>query len=160
MAIPARNQLIDHDGLDERCVIEHFNGKTVDDAYCMFAENASFYCEDITYMSLVALDYYLPAAFAYLRSDDADGDWECASGVMTALSGMCARPDLSPSVVVIIRGITNYIANNLKKFDADDDWVPIRIAEVRKHIPESDAPIASGPATIESPRSGARPQSK
>ena len=42
-------------------------------------------------------------------------------------------------VVNAIRNITNYVAANLTKFDADDDWVPTRINAVRKHIPESDA---------------------
>ncbi len=93
-------------------------------------------------MSVVALDYYLPAALAYLQSADADDDWDCASGVMTSLSSVCSRPDLTASAVGLIREITNYIANNLAKFDADDDWVPTRINAIRKNIPESDAPSA------------------
>ena len=66
MTIPSKEQLVDHDGLDERYVIKHFNGKSVDDAYRMFADKPSLYCEDIAYMSLAALEYYLPAALAYL----------------------------------------------------------------------------------------------
>jgi len=140
MPVPPKDQLIDHDGLDERYVIKHWNGKSLDDAYKMFAEGSSLYCEDITYMSVVALQYYLPAALAYLQSADANDDWECASGVMASLSCVCSRPDLTPAVVCLIRDITNYVAENLAKFDADDDWVPTRISVVRKHIPESGAP--------------------
>ena len=93
-------------------------------------------------MSGVALEFYLPAALSYLQSTDSNGDWECASGVMTSLSCVCDRPDLTPSVVVLIRNITNYVADNLAKFEADDDWVPTRIHAVRKHIPKTDAPNA------------------
>ena len=142
MPVPSKDQLIDHDGLDERYVVKHWNGKTVDDAYQMFADGGSLYCEDITYMSVAALHYYLPAAFAYLQSSDSNEDWECASGVMTSLSCVCSRPDLTSPVVNLIRDITNYVADNLAKFDADDDWVPTRINAVRKHIPESDTPSA------------------
>ena len=142
MTVPSKDQLIDHDGLDERYVIKHWNGKTVDDAYKMLADKPSLYCEDITYMSVVALAFYLPAALSYLQSTDSDGDWDCASGVMTSLSCVCSRPDLTPPVVGLIRNITNYVAANLTKFDADDDWVPTRINAVRKHIPESDASSA------------------
>ena len=143
MTVPTKEQLVDqHNGLDEQYVIKHFNGKTVDDAYQMFAEGASVYCEDIAYMSVLALDYYLPAAFSYLRSAESDGDWECASGVMTSLSCVCSRKDLIPPVRQCIREITEYVAANLKKFDADDDWVPTRIEVVRKHLPDADAKSA------------------
>lgn len=136
--IPSKDQLVDHDGLDERNVVKHFGGKSVGEAYRMFAESAGLYCEDITYMSVAGLDFYLPAACAYLQSDEAEGDWECASGVMTSLSCVCSRPDLTPAVVKIIREITDYVANHLAKFDADDDWVPTRIATVRTHIPAAE----------------------
>ncbi|TWT81704.1 hypothetical protein CA13_31570 [Planctomycetes bacterium CA13] len=142
MTVPPKDQLTDYDGLDEQYVVKHWSGKSLDDAYKMFADGGSLYCEDITYMSLVALDYYLPAALSYLRSTDSDDDWEIASGVMTSLSCICSRPDLTPTVVYLIRDITNYVAENLAKFDADDDWVPTRINAVRKHIPESGAPSA------------------
>lgn len=139
MNVPGKDQLVDHDGLDERFVIKHFHGKTVDDAHRMFAEGSSLYCEDITYMSIAALEYYLPAALSYLQSSDANGDGECASGVMTSLSCVCDRRGLTPAVTKIIRDITNYVAENLAKFDvADDDWISSRIAAVRKHIPEAD----------------------
>ena len=142
MTVPSKDQLIDHDGLDERYVIKHWNGKTIDDAYKMFAERGSLYCEDITYMSVAALHYYLPAALAYLQSTDSNDDCEVASGVMTSLSCICKRPDLTPPVVGLIRSITNYVAGNLSKFDADDAWPQSRINAVRKHIPEFDGPSA------------------
>ncbi len=140
MTVPSKEQLVDHDGLDEQYVVKHWNGKTVDDAYKMLADKPSLYCEDITYMSDVTLNYYLPAALSYLHAGDSDGDWECASGVMTSLSSICNRRDLTPSVVYLIRRITNYVANHLEKFDAEDDWVPTCVNTVRIHIPESDAP--------------------
>ena len=142
MTVPSKDQLIDHDGLDERYVVKNWNGKSLDDAYKMLADMPSLYCEDITYMSVLALDYYLPAALSYLQSADAAEDYDCASGVMTSLSSVCRRPDLTPSVVRLVREITNYVATNLSKFDADDDWVPTRINAVRKHIPETDVPSA------------------
>ena len=129
MDVPSKEQLVDFDGLDERYVVKHFNGKSVDEAYRMFADKPSLYCEDITYMSVAALDYYLPAALAYLRSPESIGDWDCASGVLTSLSGVFDN-DLTPSVCDTIRSIVDYVAANLTKFDADDDWVPTRIAAV------------------------------
>ncbi len=93
-------------------------------------------------MSVAALHYYLPAAFAYLQSSDSNDDWECASGVMTSLSCVCSRRDLTSPVVGLIRDITNYVADNLAKFDADDDWVPTLINAVRKRIPHHEAPGA------------------
>ena len=93
-------------------------------------------------MSVAALHSYLPAALAYLQGTDSNDDYEVTSGVMTSLSCICSRPDLTPPVVDLIRSITNCVADNLPKFDADDDWVQSRINDVRKHIPESDAPSA------------------
>ena len=140
MTVPSKDQLTDNDGLDEHYVVKHWNGKTLDDAYRMFTDGGSAYCEDITYMSVAALHYYLPAVFAYLQNTDSNDDFDVASGVMTSLSCVCDRPDLAPPVVGLIRSITNYVANNLPKFDADDDWVQSRINAIRKHIPESDSP--------------------
>lgn len=138
MNVPSKDQLVDYDGLDERYVVKHWNGKTIEDAYAMFAAGISLYYEDITYMSVAALHYYLPAALAYLQSDESNEDWGCASGVMASLSCVCNRTDLTPPVIVLIRDITRYVADNLAKFDAEDDWVPSRIEEVWKHLPEPE----------------------
>ena len=74
MTVPSKDQLTDNDGLDEHYVVKHWNGKTLDDAYRMFTDGGSAYCEDITYMSVAALHYYLPAVFAYLQNTDSNDD--------------------------------------------------------------------------------------
>ncbi|GAA5508892.1 hypothetical protein [Novipirellula caenicola] len=132
MAIPSKKQLVDGDGLDERYVIEHFLGKSVEDAYRIFADGGGYITEDISYMSIFALDYYLPAALKYLQSSDSVNDWEFASGVLTSVSCVCNRCDLTESLRRTMSSIVEYISLHLDKYDAtNDDWVQSRIEAVR-----------------------------
>ena len=47
-------------GLDERCVVKHFLGKSQDDALREFQDRGSLPTEDFAYMAADGLRYYLP----------------------------------------------------------------------------------------------------
>lgn len=60
---------------DEKYAIEHFLGKTFDEAKQLFIENDLYYADDLTWMGQKAFQYYLPAFTDYLISDrDASSD--------------------------------------------------------------------------------------
>ena len=65
-------------GLDEKCALKNFLGKTQEQALEMFTSAAV--TEDFTYMASTGLCYYLPAAVSYLESDEAAGHWSSLTG--------------------------------------------------------------------------------
>ena len=53
--------------LDERSALEHFFGKSREEALALFRDNFCYYVEDLTYMGDKAFFYYLGAVRDYLE---------------------------------------------------------------------------------------------
>ena len=66
-------------GLDEKYAYDHFNGKSRDQAFKLFRENALYYQEDLTYMYGKVFDFYLQSYIDYLLSEDSREDSDAAS---------------------------------------------------------------------------------
>jgi hypothetical protein len=117
MNVPTKHELIgnNEDDLDARCVVKHFLGKTVDDAYEMFRSGSCF-CEDLMWMEPAGLEYYLRAATKYLQSEDSRGDWEFALFTLGALMIQVTQNQLPLSLVASIRDLVAYVKSNLAKF--------------------------------------------
>jgi hypothetical protein len=63
-----QGQVID---LDEQWAVKDFLGKTAAEAFEMYRKDGGHsYTEDLAYMAVGGLEYYLPPAFFYLQSDD------------------------------------------------------------------------------------------
>jgi hypothetical protein len=75
MRIPTKDELVDYDSLDDRTVVNHFLGRTADEAFEMFRTNASQYAEDFMWMAQRGLEYYLDPVCRYFQSCDSEGDW-------------------------------------------------------------------------------------
>lgn len=83
MAIPIREDIDVFGTLDERQACRHFLGKTVDEAFNLFAENALLYQEDLMVMGSVAFQYYVPAFIRYIDRAIGDSDAiNCFLGVL------------------------------------------------------------------------------
>jgi hypothetical protein len=135
MNIPTKDELVEFDGLDERCVVKHFLGKTSDQAYDMF-RSGSHYCEDLMWMSPRGLQYYLPPAIRYLESEESRGDFEFVSGTMTSLSIQVTQNQLSASLVDSIRSLISFVRSNLVKFGVEDtdEFILGRIETIEKTL--------------------------
>ena len=68
--IPTEGDLRGGGGLDEKYVVKHFCGKTLEEAADMFAKNAEFYTGDFLWMGVKGYFYYIHAIKKYLRSDE------------------------------------------------------------------------------------------
>jgi hypothetical protein len=69
-AIPTLEEINVYDTLDERAAVENFLGKDRQAAEAMFRESFVHYQEDLMWMGPRAFCYYLPAALAYVVSDE------------------------------------------------------------------------------------------
>ena len=65
--------------LDVPYAYEHFNGKSLDEAEALFAENAMLYQEDLMFMPEKCFAYYVHAYINYLMSSNSKGDSDGAS---------------------------------------------------------------------------------
>ena len=73
------------DSLDERVAVEHFLGKTLEEAELLFRENSSYYMEDLVWMGAPAFWYYVQAAVRYIASDASAGDFDAISSFIIAV---------------------------------------------------------------------------
>ncbi len=103
-------------GLDEAWALKNFLGKSQDQARAMFHRGSAL-TEDFTYMAPAGLCYYLPAALNYLESEDSNGDWDFAHGLMCALSGQVGTFGMRGEPVILIKQIAEYCHAQRAKFD-------------------------------------------
>ena len=74
--MPDETNIVDRSGVDEDSAKKNFLGKTHDDVRSMFrVDNNHCYTEDFTYLSDLAVRYYLPVAVEYASSSDSAGDY-------------------------------------------------------------------------------------
>ena len=65
--------------MDLGCAYRHFFGKTLEEAYQMFADNALTYQEDLDYMPKLPFQYYVRAYIHYILSERTSGDSDAAN---------------------------------------------------------------------------------
>jgi len=106
-------------GLDEKCVLKNFLGKTQEQAREMCKSSAV--TEDFTYMASAGLCFYLPAALRYLESEDAAGCWEFAHGLVCALSSQVAIFGMKGEPLALIAQVADYCDTHREKFGLDSD---------------------------------------
>jgi hypothetical protein len=145
MTIPNRSELVDGDSLDGRKVLQHFLGKTADEAYEMYCSDLNHcYTEDIMWMAVRGLEYYLPPAIRYIEEVKSKGDCDFVSGLLGALSVHLEFSGLTARFIEIIRGVLGYIRANKTKFVITDEdraiYLPLieeRLWEIDSRLPRS-----------------------
>lgn len=107
--------------LDERYALEHFLGKSVEDASQLMFENAIYYIDDLGWMGLRAFAFYLPSVVPYLESEDSREDSGAIDGLVSIIT---RRIDEDPDAVGVARApmleVVNLIDRSFPKFDADE----------------------------------------
>ncbi|MEM6675171.1 MAG: hypothetical protein AAF726_20135 [Planctomycetota bacterium] len=101
--------------------LEHFLGKSVEDASRLMFENALFYIDDLGWMGLRAFAFYLPSVVPYLESQDSRED----SGAIDSLvSIITMRIDEEPDAVGVagapVLEVVALIDRSFPKFDVDE----------------------------------------
>ncbi|MCB1231255.1 MAG: hypothetical protein KDN19_13355 [Verrucomicrobiae bacterium] len=66
-------------GLDEACAYRNFFGKSLAEAYELFAHCALTYQEDLVYMPEKPFRFYVRAFIHYMRSEKSKGDSDAAN---------------------------------------------------------------------------------
>lgn len=80
MTIPTKNEWRSEAwDIDTEHAYKMFAGKSRDQAYALFSQNAGFYYEDVMSMPTACFDFYVRPYLDYLLSSDSHGDSDGAS---------------------------------------------------------------------------------
>lgn len=126
-ALPTRAEINVYDSLDERCAVEHFLGKDLDQAEELFRENFLKYREDLMWMGPKAFCFYVKAAIRYLKDPEGFDDWDAISCFHTVVDFQLeyCRADIVPAFDVL-RDAVETVLKNL----ADQPTFPMRYGDV------------------------------
>ena len=123
--IPSEADLRCGGGPDEKYVVKHFCGKTLEEAADMFAKNAEFYTGDFLWMGVKGYFYYIHAIKKYLHSDEGKYHMQVYS---ETLGYMKLRMEQEPEFRAAfaehreeILGILQLIKTNLEDYIANHD---------------------------------------
>ncbi|HWH69557.1 MAG TPA: hypothetical protein VNT26_09245 [Candidatus Sulfotelmatobacter sp.] len=95
---------------------DHFFGKSLDDAFALFVENALYYQEDMLFMPLRCFRYYVLAYTNYLLSASSRNDCDGANCFFGLIE--CRKDDIRASSELVI----GEIARALEKLRDGQDW--------------------------------------
>ena len=71
--------------LDGKCAVEHFEGKTIEQAENLIAENGLYYSGDLVWMGPIGFKFYFKAALSYLKSAASHDDPDFLNSMIGAL---------------------------------------------------------------------------
>jgi hypothetical protein len=108
--------------LDISCAYRNFNGKTHEQAVAMFVESTLVHQEDVMWMPFDCFSFYVHAYMQYLQSDESIGDSDGASCFFSVVGFRLNEIlNLDDSLVGPISVTLEFIGDNQRRFDADDD---------------------------------------
>jgi hypothetical protein len=120
--LPTAEDINVFDSFDERCAVEHFLGKNLEQARSLFRENFLRYQEDLMWMGPIAFRFYVVAASNYLLSEEADH----ASDAARSFCGLVEfRLDHEPDAIAPVRSIIREgicgILGDFDRYECDVD---------------------------------------
>lgn len=123
---------------DHERVLEHFLGKSHDEARDHYSGRGHFITENFMWMAPQGLRFYLPPFLDYLQSEDGRRDREAAYGILCSLSVQIEEhPRLPEDIVDTAKQICSYVKQHCKRFgiDPNDELYReyLKIIEGAKH---------------------------
>lgn len=126
--------------LDEKCAIEHFLGKSIDEASLLFKDNALYYENDLMHMGGKAFAFYLPSLKPYLESSESDLDSDIVNSVLVTIR---SRLEFDGESICLaktsISDLLIYCLDNYPKFQVDVDIYGDLESELRRVLNDVQA---------------------
>ena len=122
MEIPARNSwaYLVPTGWDEEAAIEHFQGKSFDEAFSLIEDNALFYCEDFYYMPKEPFQFYIKAFIEYLVGEKSKGDSDAPSCFLALVEHIFdEKGEFLIGIEGVVGNCLTHLAHNQNWYDAD-----------------------------------------
>lgn len=119
MRLPTAEEINPPPGdLDGRWAVEHFLGKSLEQAEALFRENSLHYQEDLMFMGAPAFRFYVHAAISYILSCAATDDSDiihCLAGILEHRLEFGAEELVA--VAQPLEFICAYVLRNYDRFD-------------------------------------------
>jgi hypothetical protein len=122
MRLPTSDEINVYGSLDEKVALQHFLGKTPEQAEALFREDSLHKLFDLMWMGPKAFCFYVPAAVNYIRSNASSGDSDAISCFLAVLEFRRAyeRDEVTARLPDLRTGV-RYILENWARFDIDPD---------------------------------------
>lgn len=120
MDIPKENEISVYDTLDERKAVDHFLGKSIEQAEQLFIENSIIYQEDLMWMGPKAFNYYLESVLRYLQNPLSRGDDDFVIALVSTFE-FRREGEMLDSGEPKVTAIVEYILSNCSKFELTED---------------------------------------
>jgi hypothetical protein len=107
--------------LDIPIAYEHFFGKSLDEAFALFVDNALYYEEDVMFMPTACFRFYINAYMSYILSHSSSGDSDGASCFFGLVE--CRIKDILSSdsaLTARISEVLTRLRDNQALYDADE----------------------------------------
>lgn len=106
--------------LDELTALEHFHGKTQNEAANLFFEYSTYYEEDLKWMGSKAFAFYFPSMEPYLLSEASEDDSDIINALVDTLQFRLKQdPQSIKECLAPVLRILDYISDNMRKFNVD-----------------------------------------
>jgi hypothetical protein len=127
-----------------------FGGRTLDEAYATFRENALGYQEDLMWMAPKPFCFYLPVVLRYVQSEESCGDSDIVNCLASNIEFHFQRGHDITAAFACIQAICDYVLSQYSKFDVNEEiYGDLRppYENLKRKIGERGAAPNGGPAT-------------
>lgn len=120
--------------LERAQLLRHFRGKTFIELEQDLRVYGKSLAPDFANLAPGVLGYYLKSAQAYLESEHAEGDWDFAHGLVSALAAQLRGGALPPPTQVLAQTLVRHVRDNAARYLIEADKQPFAgwIAEALK----------------------------
>ena len=110
--------------LDGKCAVDHFEGKSIDQAEKLIADNGVYYSGDLLWMGPVGFKFYFKAALAYLKSSASHEDPDFLNSMISILESRLFGEyndfeDIKGGIDYYA-GFCSYALDNYNAYDLDE----------------------------------------
>ncbi len=106
--------------LDEKEAVDHFLGKTLDEAKQLFIENDLYYAGDFMWMGKKAFQYYFPACIDYFMSKDPNTSSDILNHFVSLIKFKIEYEiETIKLCKSMLLNVLEYCEHNYSKFDID-----------------------------------------
>ena len=109
------------DDLDGWHAWETFGGRTLEEAYAIFSQNALAYQEDLMWMAPKPFCFYLPIALRYLESEQSRGDSDIINCLASDIDFHFEKGHDISDAFSCIKIICDQVLTHYSKYDVNEE---------------------------------------
>jgi hypothetical protein len=116
MHSPKEDEINVYGTLDERTALDHFLGKSIEQAEQLFIENSMLYQEDLMWMGPKAFYFYLDSVLRYLQNPLSNGDDDFVVALVSTFE-FRRDEEMLDITETKVQTIVGYLLSNYSKFE-------------------------------------------